>query len=718
MRGGRVFLWALTLAAASSAWGVGDARAQGDPLRAYAQRRGLYVGAAVNMSPLGNETAYRETLGREYNVVVAENAFKFDATHPAQNTYNFTNTDALVAFAEANGMRVRGHTLVWHNQLPGWLTGGNFTRDEVIAILRDHVHTLVGRYRGRVWAWDVVNEAVADGSSSLRTNSFWFQKIGPDYIKLAFRFAQEADPDAVLYINDYGTEGLGAKSDGVYNLVRDLRRQGVPVHGVGWQAHFTHGFRVSPDHRANAERLRALGVEISITELDVRMPLPASPDKLATQATSYRELAEFCLSEPACVALLTWGFTDKYSWIDSFFPGQGAALPFDAAYQPKPAYDALRQALAAAASSQTSVQFDSGAYTAAEGQGLRQVTVTRTGDTGSAVAVDYAVTSGTASERADFTSARGTLRFAAGETSKTIDVLITDDAFVEPDETLNLSLGRPQGTNLGTPSAATLTLNSNDTNPSAPNPLEDPQFFVRQHYRDFLNREPDATGLAFWTDQMTNCGNPNPEVCRVNVSAAFFLSIEFQETGFLVYRLHKAAYGTGPLLRAQEFLPDTQETGRGVVVGTSGWEARLEQNKQAFVGAFVARPRFAAAYPQALTAAQFVDALNQNAGGVLSQSERDALAADLGGGAKSRADVLRAVAEDADLRRVEFDPAFVYMQYVGYLRREPSAPPDGDLAGFDFWLGKLNQFGGNFVAAEMVRAFLVSAEYRGRFGPQ
>ena len=169
---------------------------EAQPLRDAADARGLHIGAAVNMSPFRNESIYTQTLGREFNMLVAENAFKFDALHPAQNTYNFTDADALVAFAEANNMAVRGHTLVWHSQIPGWLTGGNFSRDQVIAIMRDHIMTVVGRYRGRILAWDVVNEAVSDNNGQFRTDSFWHQKIGPEYIAMAFQFAHEADPDA------------------------------------------------------------------------------------------------------------------------------------------------------------------------------------------------------------------------------------------------------------------------------------------------------------------------------------------------------------------------------------------------------------------------------------------------------------------------------------------------------------------------------------------
>jgi N-acetylneuraminic acid mutarotase len=255
---------------------------------------------------------------------------------------------------------------------------------------------------------------------------------------------------------------------------------------------------------------------------------------------------------------------------------------------------------------------------------------------------------------------------------------------------------------------------------STPNPIDDPQFFVRQHYLDFLNREPDQAGLAFWTNEITSCGTDQQciEIKRINVSAAFFLSIEFQETGYLLYRMYKAAYGDMPgapvPLTRQEFLPDTQQIGQGIVVGTPGWEQQLENNKYSFASEFVSRSRFTTAFPQGMTPEQFVDALNSNAGGVLSQGERDQLVSELASGAKTRAQVLRSVAEDTDLARNEFNKAFVLMQYFGYLRRNPSDAPDTNFAGYDFWLNKLNLFGGNFVNAEMVKAFITSIEYRNR----
>ena len=257
--------------------------------------------------------------------------------------------------------------------------------------------------------------------------------------------------------------------------------------------------------------------------------------------------------------------------------------------------------------------------------------------------------------------------------------------------------------------------------------IRDSEDFVTQHYRDFLGREPDAAGLAFWTNEIESCGADERcrEIKRINVSAAFFLSIEFQETGYLVYRTYKAAFGNVPgapvPLRLGEFLPDKQEISSGVVIGQPGAGERLEQNKAAYFNAFVQRARFASAYPLTLTPEQYVDALNANTGGALLAGERQAAINEFAGatatadvGARARA--LRRVAENAEFTRLEKNRAFVLMQYFGYLRRNPNDAPDTDFGGYFFWLNKLDQFGGNFVRAEMVKAFIVSIEYQRRFG--
>ena len=364
------------------------------------------------------------------------------------------------------------------------------------------------------------------------------------------------------------------------------------------------------------------------------------------------------------------------------------------------------------------------------------LTVLRKGDLTVSASVDYQTSdegssipcssvNGKASSRCDFLTTLGTLQFAPGEFAKTIRIPIVDDVFVEGPETFTVSLSNASGGMLVTPSAVGVTIFDNDF-VEGNNPLIDVNFFVRQHYVDFLNREPDFPGRLFWTNEILSCGPQLVciEVKRINVSAAFFLSIEFQETGYLVYRTHKTAFGnlTGkPVpVRFVEFLRDTQQISRGVQVGFGDWQAQLEANKQAYALAFVQRAEFQSRYPNSLTAVQFVDQLDANAGGVLSSGEKLNLVSMLGATPEDfskRALVLRAVAEDADLKSAESNKAFVLMQYFGYLRRNPDDAPNADFAGFNFWLGKLEEFHGNFIEAEMVKAFISSDEYRQRFGP-
>jgi hypothetical protein len=261
------------------------------------------------------------------------------------------------------------------------------------------------------------------------------------------------------------------------------------------------------------------------------------------------------------------------------------------------------------------------------------------------------------------------------------------------------------------------------------NQIDDAQFFVRQHYGDFLNREPDADGLAFWTNEILSCGSDAQCISakRISVSAAYFLSIEFQQTGYLVYRFYKASYGNLPgapvPIHRSEFLPDTQQIGQGVIVNQTGWETVLENNKQAFAAVFVQRSRFTSTYPTSMTPEAFVDTLFANAGVTPSANDRatainEFSSATTTADVAARARVLRRVAENSTLAQQEFNRAFVLMQYFGYLRRNPNDPPELGLNfdGYNFWLNKLNQFNGNFIQAEMVKAFISSTEYRSRFG--
>ena len=304
------------------------------------------LGAAVLARALLGDSAYARAVATRFTMISTENAFKFEPLRPSRDGYDFTDTDAIVAFAEAHGLRVRGHTLVWKRQLPRWLTEGRFSRDELVAILRDHILTVVGRYRGRVRIWDVVNEAISDslhpGESRLRP-TLWLDGIGPEYIELAFRFAHEADPGARLFYNDAGAEELGPKSDAVYGLLADLKGRGVPVHGVGLQMHTS--VTAPPDTVAlahNIRRLAALGLEVQITEMDVGMAKAAGgeAERLAAQARVYREVLATCMSVPACTALVTWGVGDRYTWRYPDTP-----LLLDSAFEPKPAYREIRRLL-------------------------------------------------------------------------------------------------------------------------------------------------------------------------------------------------------------------------------------------------------------------------------------------------------------------------------------------------------------------------------------
>lgn len=342
----------------------------------------------------------------------------------------------------------------------------------------------------------------------------------------------------------------------------------------------------------------------------------------------------------------------------------------------------------------------------------------------------YSTSNGTASDRSDFTSAFGILHLDTVTGQASIEVLLTNDVFVEGPETFTATVEPVPGFDLVNPTI-TVTITDNDTSPPTSNPVDTTTFFVRQHYHDFLNRDPDLGGLQFWSNEIESCGTDKQcrEIKRINVSAAFFLSIEFQETGFLAFRMYKTAYGDTtspnvsipvPIIRLREFLTDAPRLGRNVRVGIGDWQAQLEVNKTAYAREFVVTPRFLTAYPLTMTPAQFVAKLDQNAGNVLSASERDQLIAELAAApdiTQGRASVTRKVAEDADLRQRETNRAFVLMQYYGYLRRNPDDPQDTDFRGWEFWLNKLNQFDGNFINAEMVKSFLVSIEYRERFGP-
>ncbi|HEX7315295.1 MAG TPA: Calx-beta domain-containing protein [Pyrinomonadaceae bacterium] len=373
-------------------------------------------------------------------------------------------------------------------------------------------------------------------------------------------------------------------------------------------------------------------------------------------------------------------------------------------------------------------EFEARTLTVDEGAGGYVVTVKRTGNLdGGDTSVDFESYEGRASPRTDYAAAYGTLHFALGETTKTFIVFINDDAFVEEDESLTLHLKNEKGgPSTNASSTTVLTIKDNDATPPASNPIDGTQFFVRQHYVEFLGRVADAEGLQFWTNQIESCGADAQcrEVKRINVSAAFFQSIEFKETSFFALRARRVAFGkrsAGATARVSlvDFLYDSRQLGEGVVVGQGLWQEMIKENKLAYLRSLVNSELYRALYPETQAPAQHVDALFASAGVTPTAAERAAALDAYGwGGTSGRAAALQSVAESTSLTNAETNPAFVLSEYFGYLRRNPTAFPDSDDTGYQFWLTKLNQFNGNYIAAEMVRAFISSLEYRRRFGPQ
>jgi endo-1,4-beta-xylanase len=308
------------------------------------------MSAAVRPS-LFCEAAYSETLAREYNMVEAEDVMKWWSIRRVEGTFDFHDGDEVVRFAQAHGMKVRGHCLVWDHQNPEWLAAGRFTPQKLSDLMHEHITTVMKHYAGQVFAWDVVNEALDEHGHF--KDSIWYNQPGiglsgkgSAYVEQAFRWAHEADPQALLFYNEAEGEGMNQKSDAIYAMVKDFKHRGVPIDGVGLQMHISQLDFDTAAVAKNIARLTALGVQVHITELDVSLPVDsagaATKENLAKQAAVYRGVAHACLQNPGCTAIQTWGFTDKWSWIGSHSHGtRGAALPFDRAYKPKPAYEAI-----------------------------------------------------------------------------------------------------------------------------------------------------------------------------------------------------------------------------------------------------------------------------------------------------------------------------------------------------------------------------------------
>jgi len=327
-------------------------------LRRAADRADLLVGAAVRPSAF-SEATYSATLARDFNMVEPEDAMKWWVVRRNEGPFDFRDGDEVVRFAQAHGMKVRGHCLVWDHNNPEWLSKGHFAPEQMSELLRGHITAVMKHYAGQIFAWDVVNEGLdADGRVK---DSPWYNQPGiglagkgTAYIEQAFRWAREADPHALILYNDNGGEDMNRKSDAIYAMVKDFKRRGVPIDGVGLQMHVSQLQLDTTAVAANIARLTALGLEVHITELDVSLPVDssgaASKEDLLKQAEVYRGIVRTCLQYRGCTAIQTWGFTDKYSWIGSHSHGtRGAALPLDRFYQPKPAYDAMLSEIAARA---------------------------------------------------------------------------------------------------------------------------------------------------------------------------------------------------------------------------------------------------------------------------------------------------------------------------------------------------------------------------------
>jgi endo-1,4-beta-xylanase len=303
-----------------------SATAAEDTLGSAAAAKGRYFGTAVAANHLG-ESAYAGTLDREFNAVTPENEMKWDATEPTRNTFTFGAADQIAAHAQGQGMKLRGHTLVWHSQLPSWVSG--LGASDLRTAMNNHITQVMQHYKGKIYAWDVVNEAFQDGTSGARRSSPFQDKLGNGFIEEAFRTARTADPDAKLCYNDYNTDGVNAKSNAVYAMVKDFKARGVPIDCVGFQSHFNSASPVPSDYQANLQRFADLGVDVQITELDIEGSGTA-------QAGNYANVVKACLAVTRCTGITVWGITDKYSWRSS-----GTPLLFDSNYAAKPAYTAV-----------------------------------------------------------------------------------------------------------------------------------------------------------------------------------------------------------------------------------------------------------------------------------------------------------------------------------------------------------------------------------------
>ncbi|MGD0292602.1 MAG: endo-1,4-beta-xylanase [Terracidiphilus sp.] len=328
-------------------------------LKEHAHKHGLMAGAAVVVHALQNDPALQRLITEQYGILVPESELKWRALRPAQDQFDFTQSNALFSFAKAHHLQVRGHTLVWHNSVPEWLKTES-SQLNVRQLLIDHIHTVVGRYRGRVHSWDVVNEAIlpADALQDGLRKSFWFERVGPDYIEIAFHAAREADPHVRLTYNDYGVEydnpEEAARRASIIALLHRLQQRNVPIDALGIQSHIKAGshFSIGKGLEEYIENARQMGLEVYLTEMDVNEDdLLFNDVKQRDEiiARTYRDFLDVALANPAVKAMLTWGLSDRRSWLNDGpthhrkQPNRPQrSLPFDRDYRPKKAFFAIR----------------------------------------------------------------------------------------------------------------------------------------------------------------------------------------------------------------------------------------------------------------------------------------------------------------------------------------------------------------------------------------
>ncbi len=361
-----VALAATVLAGGSAATaGSGGFQPPRDSLRALAAPIGLRIGTAVSPFVLDTD-AYRQIAGDQFSTVTPENEMKWQVVEPTQGTYDWSGADRLVAFAQQHGQLVRGHTLVWHNQLPDWLTtgvaNGTISDDQLRNLLHKHITDEVTHFKGKIWQWDVANEFFTDSNpSGLNPNDFWVShlgKNGEDIIGEAFRWAHQADPHALLFYNDYNIAGediSNAKSDAVYAWVKGELAKGVPINGIGDQGHLDTQYPFPTGMTGDLQRYASLGLKTAITEADVRTFVNNATDQVPTdnlelfaQPYEFDQMLKACLGVRQCISFTVWGFGDAVSWVPGFFKTpiqEGYATIYDNNLNPKPAYTALQQDL-------------------------------------------------------------------------------------------------------------------------------------------------------------------------------------------------------------------------------------------------------------------------------------------------------------------------------------------------------------------------------------